>query len=217
MQLPELFLDLFFPRRCVVCQQEGSWACQDCLQFAADGTEDFDRFELEPGLPAISLLPFELKLVRELLHHLKYNGIYEAADSFLKLLKLTHSKDELREQIGCTNPILVPVPTSRERFRQRGYNQAFLLATAIGEWLNIPVDDSLLVRTSGHSQVGKTALQRAETLSGSFIWKGDELLTRHAVLFDDLCTTGSTLRACADSLRPHLSAGVSVLTLARKH
>lgn len=216
MLLPELFLDWFFPRRCVVCHLEGSWACPDCLEFAADGVKEAERFEIESGLACCALLPFELKLVRELLHHLKYNGIYEAADSFLELLKLAHDKEMLMAMIG-PGALLLPVPSSQQRLRQRGYNQAALLAEAVGKWLEIPVDGSLISRKSGRTQVGRSAVERAESLIGSFVWREGGECQGRIVLFDDLCTTGSTLQACAQVVRLNTQSKLSVLSLARKH
>lgn len=215
MQLPELFLDLFFPRRCVVCQAEGSWACASCIQEIAENSLRIEHFSLADDLPGQAYFSFELPLVRELLHHLKYNGIYEVTDSFLQLLKLSYQKEDLHFPADAQ---LLPVPTSYQRLRQRGYNQAELLASMLGSWLGLPVSTSLLSRRSGKSQVGKTALARAESLRSNFLWQGGEgRIERPVILFDDLCTTGSTLRACAEVLKPHLALPLTVICLAKKY
>ena len=217
MQLPELMLDWFFPRRCVVCRIEGSWACLSCLQNAVKAVDQqIEQFELEPGLQVNSLLPFELQLVRELLHHLKYNGIYEVTDSFLELLMLSYPGEVIKQHFD-PQAVIIPVPTSRERLRQRGYNQAALLAKTVGKWLDFPVNESLLIRNASRTQVGKTAVERAANLTGSFSWKTDAFFEGPIILFDDLCTTGSTLRACAQVIRANTVSSLTILSLARKH
>ncbi len=100
--------------------------------------------------------------------------------------------------------VLVPVPMSRGRHRQRGYNQAERVAAALGRRTGAPVVDCLERTGSPGPQVGRTREDRLRSL-------GDVRVRRHVapprrvVLVDDVVTTGATLAACA---RPLRAAGV---------
>jgi ComF family protein len=112
---------------------------------------------------------------------------------------------------------LVPVPLHPRRLRERGFNQALLLArhAAAGQ---VAVRDDLLVRIrpTPH-QVGLGAEQRGANVHGAFaVPPGLDLTEMNLVLIDDVLTTGSTLGACAEALTVAGAASVGALTLARE-
>jgi ComF family protein len=110
--------------------------------------------------------------------------------------------------------LLVPVPLHWTRLFRRRYNQASLLAYAIG---GPPVDPDLLRRrrrTPSQGRLGRLA--RARNIAGAFaVRPGAELGGRRIVLVDDVMTTGATVGECARLLRRAGAARVDVLTLAR--
>jgi competence protein ComFC len=204
-KLLETILNLLFPRVCVGCGVEGSWACPACVAAVPVKAE---HFELPGGLVVTSFLPFESPLIRELLHTLKYNSITEIAVLLTEMVAKSTLLSELALE-GC----LVSVPTSQRRLRERGYNQAELVARSFGNWLGLPVRTDLLVRRAGRSQVGQGALGRQENLVGVFEWTGITC-DGPIILVDDLCTTGSTLAACAKAL---VTMPVQALAVVRTH
>jgi ComF family protein len=112
---------------------------------------------------------------------------------------------------------LVPVPLHPRRLRERGFNQALLLArhAAAGQ---VAVRDDLLarIRATPH-QVGLDAEQRRANVHGAFaVPSGRDLIGMNLVLVDDVLTTGSTLGNCAEALAHAGAASVSALTLARE-
>lgn len=112
--------------------------------------------------------------------------------------------------------MIVPVPVHFLRRMRRGYNQVELLAEGLGEICAVPVVRSLYARRAHGTQTGKTPEQRKRNLEGVFSLRNpEELDGRHILLIDDVCTTGSTLMACArviGMLAP--TCRISVLTLA---
>ena len=113
--------------------------------------------------------------------------------------------------------VLLPVPLHPKRERERGFNQSLIIARELGRKTGIPVDNGCLVKTrNAPPQTSLEAKARAGNVHGAFrVKKPARIAGKKVVLVDDVCTTGSTLRACGEAL---LEAGVQevrALTLAR--
>ncbi|MFC1959290.1 ComF family protein [Chloroflexota bacterium] len=98
--------------------------------------------------------------------------------------------------------IIMPVPLHSERLRQRGYNQAALLAQAMARQLNWPYDDKLLNRVRATtSQVGLDFQARQHNVKQAFgVTTPMSVQTSNVILVDDVYTTGATIRECAAAL-----------------
>ncbi len=111
---------------------------------------------------------------------------------------------------------IVAVPLHVSRLRERGYNQALELAKPIGRTLGIPVVRDLLVRSRATTaQTGLDAPARRRNLRGAFVVSAASELPKHVVVFDDVMTTGATLRECTRALRRAGVSRVDVWALAR--
>lgn len=114
---------------------------------------------------------------------------------------------------------LVPVPLHPSRLVRRRYNQAALLARALGKITNAQFDPDVLMRTKRTDSQGRfNARQRAENVRGAFSLRGKAKLRiqgAHIVLIDDVLTTGATLESCARTLKQAGAARVDGLCLAR--
>ncbi|HET7712345.1 MAG TPA: ComF family protein [Thermoanaerobaculia bacterium] len=124
----------------------------------------------------------------------------------------------LLEAAGRYGPLkfdrLVPVPMHRSKLRQRGYNQAELLASSLGKATSVRVDGRLLSkRIERGTQSRLTRSERAANVRGVFEARPCEGLA--LLLVDDVCTTGETLRECARVLRGAGAARVCAVTLAK--
>ena len=110
---------------------------------------------------------------------------------------------------------LVPVPLARERERERGFNQAALLARRIGRRLEVPIRPRWLARIRPtRPQSDLSAAERRANVRGAFR-ASPRVAGRHVLVVDDILTTGSTLDACARALREAGAFRVGVLTVAR--
>lgn len=118
--------------------------------------------------------------------------------------------------------VLVPVPLHARRLATRGYNQAALLARALASATGLACAPRLLLRCrETERQVGKSRELRLTNADGAFQVNA-RLLGRHArptpvVLVDDVVTTGSTVRACAQALAAGGARLVAVAAIARAH
>ena len=114
--------------------------------------------------------------------------------------------------------LLVPVPSHSQRLRERGYNQAALLASKLSRLTTIPVDNRALVRTKNTPQQAKTdsLAQRIENMADAFACKSRNLSGKRILLIDDVCTSGTTLNSCAIPLKAAGAASVHGITLAKE-
>ena len=112
--------------------------------------------------------------------------------------------------------LIIPIPLHPERVRERGYNQATLLARLLCEQLSLEMDDNLLRRTRDTCpQVGLDRLQRRRNVAGAFSAHGALVKGRRVLLVDDVCTSGATLAAAAEALLEKGAASVSGYCFAR--
>ena len=122
-----------------------------------------------------------------------------------------------REPLNTATRI-IPVPLHDKRLRERGFNQAALIAEALAKPLKLPRDDASLVRIRG-SEKYRTGLDpkgRRDTVSGAFMVRYPRLIENENVLLvDDVFTTGATVNACAEALLKAKVRQVFVLTIAR--
>ena len=113
--------------------------------------------------------------------------------------------------------IVVPVPLHPARQRERGYNQAELIARPLARLLRLPFRSALLVRTRPRPDKLKLSLhERWETVRGAFAARpGSQVDNLRVLLVDDVMTTGATLDACARALRGASASEVFGVTVAR--
>ncbi len=119
---------------------------------------------------------------------------------------------------GLPQPdLLVPVPLARRRLRQRGFNQAQMLARWLGGALKLPVDEHLLERVvDTPPQQQLDAATRRRNLRQAFcLAPGTDIKGRHLALIDDVLTTGATAEALARLLKRAGAVRVDVYCLAR--
>lgn len=114
--------------------------------------------------------------------------------------------------------LIIPVPLHSRRERERGFNQAALLARELARATKLPLDEHSLVRRS-HTErhrAGMDARARRESVTGAFTVRHPKLIAgRRVLLVDDVFTTGATVSACAAALKAADARDVYVLTIAR--
>ena len=156
--------------------------------------------------------------LRELVHLLKYNGVRPASGVLGRMLG--EAITVLEPEFEQSTVIVIPVPLYKLRRRQRGFNQAELIALAAlkfhaSDRMQLRIDILLRSRDT-HSQIGLTSHQRRENLRGAFkVARAAEVTGRQVLLVDDVYTTGTTASECARVLRRAGAAKVWVATAAR--
>jgi ComF family protein len=155
-------------------------------------------------------------------------GFYEGAlrASVLELKREPHVAARLagvmfaaqqREPINSAN-LIIPVPLHPGRERERGFNQAAVLARALSRLTELPLDENSVVRrvhTERH-RAGMDARARRESVAKAFaVRHAEAIAAKRVLLIDDVFTTGATVSACAAALSAADAESVFVLTIAR--
>jgi ComF family protein len=138
-----------------------------------------------------------------LIKQLKFGGAHSMAIVLASALtrQLFHAIHTGEADEHDLPDVLVPIPVSAGRLRQRGYNQALLIARALGSQLQRPVWPLMLVKQQETSQQARLgARDRQANLADAFCVRG-ELTGLHVGLVDDVLTTGATLAVCGQLLQ----------------
>lgn len=218
---------LLFPSICLICEEKEPLKedifCLHCKMevpytdhFSIENNELKKKFVGRIKINrAIALLYFSKSgSIQGTLHQLKYrNKKYigvNYGNEFGRKIQTKISKEYWPD-------VIIPVPLHKRKRAIRGYNQSSVFAQAINSKTNIPINEDILLKTTNtDSQTSKSRTERFENVLNSFEVKNpDQLINKHVMIVDDVCTTGATLEACCTKLQTIkgivLSVGVIAL------
>ena len=204
-----VLLDLLYPPRCINCGRVDTPWCAVCQ-------ENFRQLPLVNPVAARQLHPMQAVAttaihdgqLQHMIHALKYENATYLAPSLGERL----AKQAQIERWAVDGVISVPLHMTR--YRERGYNQAKLLADEVAGLLGLPSLDGALLRDSfTRSQVGLGKAERQQNVAGAFHAVPHLVEGHRLILVDDVLTTGSTLQACATALIAGGAAAVYGLTV----
>lgn len=227
-------LDFFFPRKCLGCGRVGAYFCGNCLNFLslerqricpvcerpAVGGQTHPGCLTNSSLNGLTAVFVYRGLVKSAIVKLKYRFVSDLAKDLVEAFLSFCGEDEsfvrfCREQNVC----LVPIPLHPRRHRWRGFNQSELLGRMITENLGINFCSDLLQRTRNTTpQTKLKEKERKKNIKGAFIINPNSKFIIHdsaLMLFDDVWTTGATLKEAGRVLKQKGAKNVWGLTLAR--
>lgn len=229
LEVPEMMLNILYPRRCPVCHRilrdQKALVCPGCESAFRPITEDYCLKCGSPVKPeeeycrdcagkkrsfdeGRGIFFYDQKMRRSLIRY-KYYGSREYADYYaVSMYRYGH-----RNILRWKPDVIIPVPLHQRKLRMRGFNQSGLLAERLGTFLDIPVSEGTLRKIRGtRSQKKLDAAQRRKNLRQAF--RAERRLDGLIILLvDDVYTTGSTVEAAAACLKEAGAEKVCFLTL----
>jgi len=228
MALPLYIKDLsrlFYPHNCVGCGYElydtRHLLCLKCLAGLP-----YSGFEKSPDNYVARIfsgrLPFQKAtswlffakagITQTLIHQLKYRGNIELGEYLGRQMGTQLGKAEWFKDID----VLIPLPLNQKKLNIRGFNQSTVLCQGLNAATGIPVEEVAVMRTIfTETQTRKSRLQRWTNVEHVFdLQNAGHLQGRHALLVDDVITTGATMDACGQILLKVPGLKLSLLSLA---
>lgn len=216
-KIGDAFVQSLFPRRCPVCEDiaRGKYICPDCvkklhfikepicmicgkeirnpeMELCDDCTVKKRSFEFGRALLGYDALSEQMMV------KLKYKNKREYVDGLAKLLVYRYRALIQSIHADC----LMPVPIHTKRRRERGFNQAELIAKIVSRETQIPLDVTSLVRVKNtKAQKALHPSERDQNLKMAFLANPFPKYYKRVILIDDIFTTGSTIEACTKALK----------------
>lgn len=222
-------LDIVFPAKCISCGKNGESFCIKCLS-------DSPPAERESAKWVFSIYDYRHPPIKKALWLLKYKGKKRLAKSFAEVIydKILEELSDLSLLENFNNIILIPIPLSKKRLKERGYNQAELICKelirlsktnhltpppaplSILEWRGaggevFTLENDILIKTKETKRQAhiENRKKRLENILGSFSVNNEKqnakLKNKNIILIDDITTTGATLNEARKILK---NAGV---------
>lgn len=236
-KIKQWLLYIFFPNTCFCCGRDlphdnQSPLCRDCtiklepvcglicqrcgLPLKSGGAHCFNCRGSKAAKYKCSYIRSALcfnEPSRALIHAFKYEKYIRIAKFFAPLMYKTFKENPPFFEAEA----LIPVPIHKSRLKQRGFNQAEILAKHLAVYCTLPCEDILIRKRKTESQTKLNRKQRQQNITDAFeIKKGAKIKGRAFILIDDVCTTGATLEECAKVLKAAGAREVLALTALRE-
>jgi competence protein ComFC len=195
-------LNIIFPIRCVGCGIENNLLCDKCVSLLPVAK----KTELEY---TTSVFDYKNETLRKTIWSLKYHGNKDAGKFFAKSIYNILLEDISEQKIfsNFKHPLLIPIPLSKKRLKERGFNQSEIIAKEMSFLDNgtsfTLVTNVLYKIKDTPSQVSiKDKNKRLNNLQDCFIVKDNGLINgKNIILIDDITTTGATIKEARKTLR----------------
>lgn len=225
-QLASQLVDFFVPPACAGCRRMGARFCSHCLAEVVWITEPICAVcgleSAETNRPCWSCRRHPLCLehiraaahftgpLRNAIHGLKYRQGFALAAPLGALMVSAWPRWAMAADV------VVPIPLHADRQRERGYNQAELLARRFATAVKLPMNHLALIRQRHtRPQADLDGLARLTNMQQAFVADSTHVRRQRVLLVDDVCTTGATLNAAAEALLAAGATSVSAYCLAR--
>lgn len=200
-----MILDFLFPKLCLECKKEGKYICDNCIEKVLDGTFDKNNFAI-----------FKYKgVIRKAIVSIKYKFATDIVDELVSVsVKRLNTKK-------YHDVLLVPVPLFWQRENWRGFNQAEIIGEKIAKEMKWNFKNDLVVRKNKTTpQASLKREERIKNLNNVFDINPDcklnkTILNSNVIIFDDVYTTGSTIKEVKKVLNEVGFKKIYSLTIAR--
>jgi ComF family protein len=215
MSLIDTILSICFPVRCVGCGKEGSELCFKCISGSPDAERESDNW-------IFPLFDYRHPPIKDAVWLLKYKGKKRLAIIFAEVMygRILEELADLSVMENFTDILLIPIPLSKARMWERGFNQAELICKeliALDENKNFKLENGVLIKTNDtkHQARIENRAERLRNIVGSFSAQNvEQIKNKNIILIDDVTTTGATLREAKKILEQNGARKVIAFTVA---
>jgi len=231
----EKFWDMFFPKKCINCQEFGDYLCVDCLSLIEVLQDCYCPFCNTPTIVAegktcrdcshnhylnglFAATSFQNSIVKKAIHVFKYPPLIKSLAIPLTSLLITHLElASVKHKL--TDFIIVPVPLSKTKLRFRGFNQAEEIADILTKSIHSQIQNVLIRTRNTRSQVELSRIERKNNVDGIFAINPKMISiikNKKILLIDDVFTTGATIDEAAKVLKQNGAKEVWAAVIARE-
>ena len=241
-KIEESFISLFLPAECKICSKplkssNRSFICEECWNkvewleppycsrcskpFSPSETSPINSFSICAECKKNSLYfkkvfvpTLYVGVMKKIIHIFKYERKRGVIRGIKKIMEIYFSQNHFP---FSRLHLVVPIPLYRKKLKERGFNQAELLARIIAEYFNIKLSKNNLKKIKPtKSQTKLSASERIKNMKGAFIVKSkEEFCGKNILLVDDIYTTGATVKEAAKILKRVNTKEIYAFTLAR--
>lgn len=200
MKILNEVVKIFYPTTCGICGQKinARYTCRKCLNIIEYSQEDvaFLNSENKHYDKLISALRYEGIFKEKMLNYKFYNAKY-LGKTFAEILTILVKKYNLKADI------ILAVPISKVRLRERGYNQSSVIAKKVSDFTGIEYQERILVKSKNNLRQSElTVCERKLNVKDVYSVRKFEIVKdKTIILIDDIITTGATLNECAKVLK----------------
>lgn len=213
--VPEI-LNLIYPPKCGICGKlSDEFLCKKCnimLQNQADFTVEKNQDNDKNFSELLYIFKYE-GIIRRIILKYKFQDKSYLYRTFVNFLLKDKNLFEILEKYDT----IIPVPISKKRQKERGYNQSYLLAKEISKYTNLECESRCLFKIKDIIEQSKlNKEERIRNIQGVYELKnGQRLKNKKLLLLDDIYTTGSTANECCRILKEAEPKKIGVLTIAK--
>lgn len=222
LKIQEKISNLLYPPICGICEKINKDAlCPKCnLELKKQAEVNIlQKEEIEENIK-------KEKYFEELMYIFKYEGqvrklildykFNEKSYLYKTFVNFLLKNEKIFENIKKYDKI-IPVPISKKRNKERGYNQSMLIAEEIANKTNLELVNNCLIKTKNIIEQSKLNKEdRQQNIQGVYSLQNERLITNKKILLvDDIYTTGSTVNECCKILQQANPKTIGVLVLAK--
>lgn len=212
--VPTVSLNLIYPPVCGICGKiNQNSLCKKCeIMLHKESNIHIEQQEDKYFNQLISIFKYE-GYIRKVILDYKFN---EKSYMYITLVNFLLKDEKIFENIKNYDTI-IPVPISKKRQKERGYNQSLLIAKEIAKQTNLELLNKCLIKTKNIIEQSKLNKEDREiNIQGVYKLINDKLIeNKKILLIDDIYTTGSTVNECSKMLRNANPKNIGILTIAK--
>lgn len=215
MKILKAILNIIYPKYCINCNIANIDICDSCLSLAKLNQKETESY-------IYTIYDYKDPIVKKIIHSFKYKNRKDLKKTIGEILyaKIIEELYDLKTFKNFNNIILIPIPLSKKRQRERTYNQSMLIVKEIiklDKNKNFILGKNILIKNKNtkHQANIKNRKERLKNVIGTFsVINKEKIKNKNIILIDDVITTGATLKEARKELKKSGAKRVIAFTLA---